>query len=493
MELEKEKLVKQKIDAYLKKKEEKLEKPQEKVDLDLIKTQLTYSNITAEQVQTNFKMSPEKLIAEMFPKNTFTTYAISSWKKGEIKVSAYKGVEVSCTRTFFLDKKKVEHGGFYLPKNMQGKGIGKAVLKKAVPLYKQLGIKKINTYAADKIGGYVWATAGFQVDKATLSEYKDTLSLWKTDKKIEERIVGLKNIQEIAALKVSKKVFETEFKKYFEMKRRDDEWFSKNYCIDKDGLYRVGKAFLLGESWQGSLNLSNKQQLGFLSNYIGETIKAPSKKALEKESKLEQKKLVKEEKRLRKKLPDLMQNAIKKESEKVTIVVREELNKGEKGQKLLKAIDAWTGTEYTEIRKEQRGEEVSEKTRELSKNFQEALTYCPKYQGPLLRVLENSWEEVQKGDSFSLDAFASFRTPKGDYFPEGKPLTLLKWKNGKGDDLRGVNWAEGEVIVGAKQNFNVISVKKQLLSEANPETTGSSPYLRKDEKILVIEIEEEKK
>jgi len=75
------------------------------------------------------------------------------------------------------------HQVLYLNEDQQGKGYGKAMLKKSLSEYEKMGVDRIEVHAVDK-GAYVWAALGYKIDDP---EVESKWNKWAAKNGIPER------------------------------------------------------------------------------------------------------------------------------------------------------------------------------------------------------------------------------------------------------------------------------------------------------------------
>lgn len=154
-----------------------------------------------------------------------------------------KGEMFGIVRNFIKngDERIVMHSNFELPKEIQGKGISKNIMKELFRQYESMGIDTIQLFANLDIGGYAWARYGFSSAK---SEVIDIISEAKLNAVISNNEYNL--IVDII----------DKFK---------DDMFPMNILASM----KKGKEILLGTSWNGFFDMNDKIQLEYLKDYIG--------------------------------------------------------------------------------------------------------------------------------------------------------------------------------------------------------------------------------
>lgn len=149
----------------------------------------------------------------------------------------------SLVRRFIMQdgKRVVIHSNFVLPEKMQGQGISKSLFRELFKQYESMGVNEVQLYANMDVGGYAWGKYGFCGDK------EDVLDILKDA--YEERHVINKNRYNELIIAVNKK----------------GEKIPMNIIANEDD----GKKILLGQSWIGKFDMSDKKQLEYLKDYVG--------------------------------------------------------------------------------------------------------------------------------------------------------------------------------------------------------------------------------
>ena len=122
---------------------------------------------------------------------------------------------------------------------MQGKGISKRVFKELFAQYEDAGIQRAYIHANIDKGALVWSKYG------ALAEKKDVK--WIAERAFNE---GRISVEE----SISIKAYLSKFEKMIPM---------------KDLAYKpYGKRLLLGESWYGYIDLTDKSKMDYLHTYL---------------------------------------------------------------------------------------------------------------------------------------------------------------------------------------------------------------------------------
>lgn len=149
----------------------------------------------------------------------------------------------------------VYHRLFELFPGTQGKGIAKDLLANSVALYEQAGVSKIDLYASLEVGGYAWAKYGFSPKPGS-----QTRELFRT---VAGRLQALKNIPPRTRALVEKLLASEDPKAIWALSDLE------GVKVQQGGKsVSLGKALLLGTSWQGSLDLQDPQARARFDQYI---------------------------------------------------------------------------------------------------------------------------------------------------------------------------------------------------------------------------------
>lgn len=168
---------------------------------------------------------------------------------------------------------KVYQLGLFLPAELQGKGIAKAMIRPAFETLEKLGATEVHAQAAE-IGKYAWPALGFRP-----SEHAEVLAVEAFEKQLHQytysgnaiggaanELIGkIKNLRDLADAKINPTFLRSEI--LGEMHKRFDQaaqnaghanvdWHADMF--DRAGNYRIGKAFLLSTNgpWNSGLSLT---------------------------------------------------------------------------------------------------------------------------------------------------------------------------------------------------------------------------------------------
>jgi len=143
---------------------------------------------------------------------------------------------------------EVMHVHFDLDKNIQGSGIGRAVLGNMMAVYQRAGVTAIKLHAGLTVGGYAWAKYGFTpTQKSWDSLRSDMKTPWAHDEKVSAVLANSdpKGIWKIADSKTP----------------------------TSNGENTVGKSALMGKGWRGELRLDDKSAMSRFNKYLGDEVK----------------------------------------------------------------------------------------------------------------------------------------------------------------------------------------------------------------------------
>jgi len=141
---------------------------------------------------------------------------------------------VKLERDFDITQKMAIHDYFKVSKT--GGGFSKKILKSSIDLYEEVGIKSVVLQANIDVGGYAWARYGFLMDKDNWNSYR-------------------KIIKHEAPSGTSQAV----------LKLLDSPDPRAMWAIADSP---EGKKLLLGKTWNGKLELSNKEQMERFRAYV---------------------------------------------------------------------------------------------------------------------------------------------------------------------------------------------------------------------------------
>lgn len=166
--------------------------------------------------------------------------------KNELYVK-FSGGGVTVARSFYHNGKDlgVYHNLFSIKENLQGRGTSRAVLGAFLEQYENMGVKEITLQANLEVGAYAWAQYGF-----------------KTMKQEVDYIISRAAYNSVlpkSALDDARRIVDDFYKHHSET-----EMFPMKYLSSQ----AYGKDLLMGESWQGQLDLTDKSALKMFKRYI---------------------------------------------------------------------------------------------------------------------------------------------------------------------------------------------------------------------------------
>jgi hypothetical protein len=169
----------------------------------------------------------------------------------EIRIRGQSGNQIA--RTFHYQNKTVNHDLFTVGAAMQGSGLAKRMMENAYNTYTKMGIKAINVHAALDGGGYAWAKFGFKPDNNVgWQGYAITRLHYLKNAGIPESKIN--ELRTVIKSKDSKSLWRVS----------DDSTPVKLWHNDTT----IGKVLLRGASWNGTLNLQDKESVDRMWKYI---------------------------------------------------------------------------------------------------------------------------------------------------------------------------------------------------------------------------------
>lgn len=154
---------------------------------------------------------------------------------------------VNVSRSFYHNGENlgVYHNMFSIPAKLQGRGTSRAVLGAFLEQYENMGVKEITLQANLNVGGYAWGQYGFKAMKQEV----DYIIRNAVEKKVLPH----------SALDDAKRIVDDFYKHHSET-----ELFPMKYLSSQ----AYGKDLLMGESWEGQLDLTDKSALRIFKRYI---------------------------------------------------------------------------------------------------------------------------------------------------------------------------------------------------------------------------------
>tara|TARA_R110000868_G_scaffold391271_1_gene661212 strand:- start:1013 stop:2470 length:1458 start_codon:yes stop_codon:yes gene_type:complete len=166
-----------------------------------------------------------------------------SFKANSMFFTAKGGGIAEISRRIDLVDMVAHHSILQLDKSAQGSGAGKEILKKSIELYKKIGVQKVVLSANIDVGGYAWAKYGFAPSAENVGSVIDKF----------RRAANADNSITDKQLSAILKVMEP---------RNVDSFFA---LADS----KLGKKIMMGSSWEGELNMSDKSSMKRFNNYVG--------------------------------------------------------------------------------------------------------------------------------------------------------------------------------------------------------------------------------
>lgn len=137
----------------------------------------------------------------------------------------------------------VDHVLFDLPSELQNKGTSKKILGAFLKQYERIGVKFIKVFANLDVGGYTWARYGFTADLADVQRILKNADILMSNDSVKE-----------AHAIVDK----------FYASTPDTSRFPMRLLTG----YDWSKELLMGEDWDGEINLTDKQSVACFKNYL---------------------------------------------------------------------------------------------------------------------------------------------------------------------------------------------------------------------------------
>ena len=154
---------------------------------------------------------------------------------------AESGGEVKLMRAFSPDGRgiKVEHQIFRLPKELQGKGISKKIMRACFEEYENMGVTRVDVTANMDVGGLTWAKYGFYCERRDIEAI--------INKRYSEHAITREEALDALAIV-------REYEEYVPMQLL--------------GYSEYGERLLKGESWHGHIDLKDEVQMNYLHKYL---------------------------------------------------------------------------------------------------------------------------------------------------------------------------------------------------------------------------------
>lgn len=138
----------------------------------------------------------------------------------------------------------------YLRMTKQGAGVAKELLKRQLDFYDAVGINRIELNANIDVGGYAWARYGFTPKKGDWAALRTQLKTWA---EMHAQELGPVAVKELGAIVENDSP--TAIRQLATLK------FQMNGET-------VGKAFLLGRSWDGEIRLDDPESYAIFKSYL---------------------------------------------------------------------------------------------------------------------------------------------------------------------------------------------------------------------------------
>ena len=171
--------------------------------------------------------------------------------KIERRLSHGRRVDVlDADRTIKPATSDVTHDRLMIDDKAQGKGLGRIFLANSMDVYKALGLKKINVWAASTAGGYVWARFGFVPLQADWDELRADLQI---------HLRGMEQQIPADQLDVVKRILKSRTPKTI--------WLLADLRHKVDGK-PLGRELLAGRRWNGTFDLTDPGATARFDAYV---------------------------------------------------------------------------------------------------------------------------------------------------------------------------------------------------------------------------------
>lgn len=155
------------------------------------------------------------------------------------------------------DGPSVHHSFFWLLHEFQDAGLAKRIFVNSLKLYEHLGVERITLTAGLEVGGYAWARYGFKPDsKKSLRELYD---------KVRENL-GRLDISTRSRDLVSRLMRSDDPKTVWALS--DLDMMVTDYWGER---MKLGKALLLGTTWDGELDLKDEESRVRFQQYVSQS------------------------------------------------------------------------------------------------------------------------------------------------------------------------------------------------------------------------------
>ena len=157
-------------------------------------------------------------------------------------------------RTFWPDG-IVDHRNLQLHPDAQGKGIAKKLMREAMDLYADMGIKRVDLLANIDTGAYAWARYGFVPRERVWFRLRDIINA----KFVKWQRVAISEHTPISSddvARLNKILHSTDPKAIWQL------------ADFEAGGEKIGKELMMGETWPGSLDLNDKESMARFHAYV---------------------------------------------------------------------------------------------------------------------------------------------------------------------------------------------------------------------------------
>lgn len=162
--------------------------------------------------------------------------------------------DISLIRNIEVKWKRAEHESFHMDEYLQGKNIGKKILKAEFEAYQKAGIEKVELHANSQVGGYAWARYGFKADVDFVEQNLHiVLDNWNPrDFPNEDK----------------QKIFEVI--KRWRKENPNDNLFPVNLVatLKNDQGIEIGRTAMVNANYPAEFDLTNKDQVNQFYKYV---------------------------------------------------------------------------------------------------------------------------------------------------------------------------------------------------------------------------------
>ena len=248
-------------------------------------------------------LTPKKaleILTRDVPKDVKVTLTMDEDGKGEIR---FTGPGIDDFYASF-DLKKHEHKAemSFVYKKDRGNGLGRKITRNEIEFFQACGVKKFRVYAGSTTGGYMWARFGYLPDDLKDSEFesdKESIQaryallrplLTREERKDLDQAVKLQTKKDMWRIADARIDIGARLKDQFNKAAGLDEWqkvmedgyedeakteyggdtaHALEQWVDNGKPVLVGRLLLSGTHWDGTISLSNREQMERVEKFTG--------------------------------------------------------------------------------------------------------------------------------------------------------------------------------------------------------------------------------